>query len=149
MKNTVVNIGSFHIAPTQPIAVIARKIKHKNVPKKRHFPLPLITSLKPPLGGLPLKIIQPLATRAEAWQAIPGVSNWVLGIIKQGYTLQTRLYTSEVIVSILVQRSNAHILCAEVRSFLAKGAVEAVSPAQSDSGFYSRYLLGPKKDGSI
>ncbi len=29
-----------------------------------------------------------LSTWTEAWQAIPGVSNWVLGIIKWGYTLQ-------------------------------------------------------------
>ncbi len=34
---------------------------------------------------------QPLATRAKAWQAIPEVSNWVLGIIKLGYTLQFAL----------------------------------------------------------
>ncbi len=26
--------------------------------------------------------------RAEAWQAIPGVSDWVMGIIKRGYSLQ-------------------------------------------------------------
>ncbi len=31
VENTVVNIGSFHIAPTQPIAVIVRKIKHKQI----------------------------------------------------------------------------------------------------------------------
>ncbi len=54
VQNTVVNIGSFHIAPTQPIAVIARKIKHKHIQKESTFPLPLITSLRPPLGGLSL-----------------------------------------------------------------------------------------------
>ncbi len=88
VKNTVVNIGSFHIAPTQPIAVIVRKIKHKNFQKETTFLLPLITSLRPPLGGLPLETIQPFATQAEAWQAIPRLSNWFLGIIKRGYTLK-------------------------------------------------------------
>ncbi len=81
------NIGYFNIAPTQPIAVIGRKIKHKLIKKDSTFPLSLITSLRPPLGGLPLETIQPLATWTEAWKAIPGVSNWVLGIIKWGYTL--------------------------------------------------------------
>ncbi len=82
------NIGYFNIAPTQPIAVIGRKVKHKHIKKDSTFPLSLITSLRPPLGGLPLETIQPLATWTEAWKAIPGVSNWVLGIIKWGYTLQ-------------------------------------------------------------
>ncbi len=40
-------------------------------------------------------------------------------------------------VSTSVQRSNAHILHTEVMSLLTKGAVETVSPAQSESGFYS------------
>ncbi len=34
VKNTVVNIGSFHIVPTQTIAVIARKRKHKHIQKE-------------------------------------------------------------------------------------------------------------------
>ncbi len=65
-----------------------KEIKHKFIQEESTFPLPLITSLRPSLGGLPLETIQPLATWAEAWQAIPGVSDWVLGIIKPGYTLQ-------------------------------------------------------------
>ncbi len=36
VKNTVVNIGSFHIAPTQPIVVITRKIK-QTYSKREHF----------------------------------------------------------------------------------------------------------------
>uniref|UniRef100_A0A672SJM0 non-specific serine/threonine protein kinase n=1 Tax=Sinocyclocheilus grahami TaxID=75366 RepID=A0A672SJM0_SINGR len=40
------------------------------------------------LGDPPPELIQPLATRAKALQAIPGVSDWVLGIIKLGYSLQ-------------------------------------------------------------
>ncbi len=39
-------------------------------------------------GDSPPELIQPLGTQAEAWQAIPGVSHWVLGIIKRGYSLQ-------------------------------------------------------------
>ncbi len=34
-------------------------------------------------------------------------------------------------------------------SLLVKGAVETDSPAQSKSGFYSRYFLVPKKDGGL
>ncbi len=83
----------------------------------------------------PVSPIQPLATQAEAWQAIPGVSDWVLGIIKQGYTLQFALRPPQFgcVVSISVQRSNAHVLYTEVMSLLAKGAVEMVSLAQSVS----------------
>ncbi len=73
-------------------------------------------------GGLPhntsgpsptwLEAIQPLAKRAETWQAIPGVSNWVLGIIKQGYSLQFawRPPRFSGVVPTLVQSKDAHIL---------------------------------------
>ncbi len=124
VQNTVLNIGSFHIAPTQPIAVIAIKIKHKNIQKESTFPLPLIMSLRPPLGGLPLKSIQPLTTRVVACQAIPGVSGWVLGIIKQGYKFKFTRRSPHFgsVVSISVQCSTAHVLRAEVKSFLEKGA---------------------------
>ncbi len=145
------NILSFHIAPTQPIAVIARKIKHKHIQKESTFPLPLFTNLRCLLGGLLLETIQPLATWAESWQAIPGMSNWVLGILKQGYTLNLARSPLQFcgVVSTSIQRSNAHVLRAEVMSLLAKGAMETVPPAQSESGFYSRYFLVSKKDGGL
>ncbi len=71
----------------QPSAVTVEKIKHKHSRKKSNFPLPSLTSALPPCSR-PLEFIQPLATRAEAWQAIPGVSDWVMGKIKRGYSLQ-------------------------------------------------------------
>ncbi len=151
VKNTAVNIGSFHIVPTQPIAVIARKIKHIHIQKESIFPLSLITSLRPPLGSQPIKTIKLLATWAEAWQDIPWVSDCVLGIIKRGRTLQfaRRPLWFRGVVSTLVQRSTAQVLHAEVMSLLVKGAVETVPPAQSESGFYSHYFLVPKKDGGL
>ncbi len=48
-----------------------------------------------------------------------------------------------------IQRSRAHVLHAKVMSLLKKGAVETVPPAPSESGFYSRYFLVPKKDGGL
>ncbi len=65
-------------APRCPIAVIEDTIKHK------HFPL--ISVL--PLCSQSAQPFQPLATRAEAWQAIPGVSAWVTNTVRQGYSLQ-------------------------------------------------------------
>ncbi len=76
----VANTGPVQ-APMQPSAVIVEKIKHKNDQKESSFPLPSFTSALSPCSR-PLEFIQPLATRAEAWQAIPGVSDWVMGIIK-------------------------------------------------------------------
>ncbi len=82
-----------------------KKKNHKN----EHFSSSPCHKPQAPLGGLPLEKIQPLATRAEAWQAIPGL------------------------VSTSVQRSTAHVLRAEVMSLLAKGTLETVSPSQSES----------------
>ncbi len=41
------------------------------------------------------------------------------------------------------------VLRSEVMTLLEKGAIEMVSPALSESGFYSRYFLVPKKDGGL
>ncbi len=131
-------------------AVITEKIKHKHSQKESNFPLPSLTSALPPCSR-PLEFIQPLATRAEAWQAIPGVSEWVMGIIKRGYSLQfaRRPPRFSGVVSTSVQGENARVLRSEVMTLLEKGAIEMVSPALSESGFYSRYFLVPKKDGGL
>ncbi len=137
-------------APMQPSAVIVEKIKHKHSQKESNFPLPSLTSALPPCSR-PLEFIQPLATRAEAWQAIPGVSEWVIGIIKRGYSLQfaRRPPRFSGVVSTSVQGENARVLRSEVMTLLEKGAIEMVPPALSESGFYSRYFLVPKKDGGL
>ncbi len=49
----------------------------------------------------------------------------------------------------LVQDSNAHTLRTEGHTLLAKGAIEAVPQANSESGFYSRYFLIPKRDSGL
>ncbi|KAI2646365.1 Gag-Pol polyprotein [Labeo rohita] len=102
-------------------------------------------------NGQPPEPILPLATRAEAWQAIPGVSEWVMGIIKRGYSLRfaRRPPHFSGVVPTLVVSKDAHVLRSEVMILLEKGAVEVVHPAQSESGFYSRYFLVPKKDGGL
>lgn len=49
------------------------------------FPLPNTMGISPlPQSSAPMpKLIQPQATRAKAWEAIPGVTlNWVLNIIE-------------------------------------------------------------------
>ncbi len=137
-------------ATMQLSAVIAEKIKHKHSQKESNFPLPSLTSALPPCRR-PLEFIQPLATRAEAWQAIPGVTKWVMGIIKRGYSLQfaRRPPRFSGVVSTSVQGENARVLRSEVMTLLEKGAIEMVSPALSESGFYSRYFLVPKKDGGL
>ncbi len=78
----IVSVATGSVQATMQLsAVIAEKIKHKHSQKESNFPLPSLTSALPPCSR-PLEFIQPLATRAEAWQAIPGVSEWVMGIIR-------------------------------------------------------------------
>ncbi len=98
-----------------PNAVIADKIKHKHFQKESKLPfLPPISVL--PLCSQSAQPFQPLATRADAWQAI----------------------------SVCVSVGNKHVkmrLFTQIR--------EIVPPAQSESGFYSRYFLVLKKDGGL
>ncbi len=147
----VANTGPVQ-APKQPSAVIVEKIKHKHKhsQKESRFPLPSLTSALPPCSRS-LEFIQPLATQAEAWQAIPGVSDWVMGIIKRGYSLQfaRRPPRFSGVVSTSVQGENARVPRSEVMTLLEKRAIERVPPAQSESSFYSRYFLVPKKDGGL
>ncbi len=56
------------------------------VPESKYPLLPTINVM--PLCSQSLEPIQPLATQAEAWQAIPGVSEWVMATIIRGYSLQ-------------------------------------------------------------
>ncbi|XDV25826.1 hypothetical protein PO909_029676 [Leuciscus waleckii] len=95
--------------------------------------------------------IQPLAIHADAWARLPGVSKWVLDIIKRGYSLQfrwlPRRYATRV--ETMVKTEVAHLLRAEILKLLSKGAIEPLSLAQSKGGLYSRYFLVPKKDGGL
>ncbi|KAI2659229.1 Gag-pol polyprotein [Labeo rohita] len=74
-----------------------------------------------------------------------------MGIIKRGYSLQfaRRPPRFSAVVPTLVVSKDTHVLRSEVMNLLEKGAVEVVHPAQSESGFYSRYFLVPKKDGGL
>ncbi len=130
----IVSVATGSVQATMQLsAVIVEKIKYKHSQKESNF------------------FIQPLATRAEVWQAIPGVSEWVMGIIKRGYSLQfaRRPPRFSGVVSTSVQGENARVLRSEVMTLLEKGAIEMVPPALSGSGFYSRYFLVPKKDGGL
>ncbi|KAL0199646.1 hypothetical protein M9458_002833, partial [Cirrhinus mrigala] len=68
-----------------------------------------------------------------------------------GYTLQFARRPprfSGVMVSD-VQERDAPVLRAEIRSLLAKQAIEVVPPENMECGLYSRYFLVPKKDGGL
>ncbi len=147
----IVSVATGSVQATMQLsAVIVEKIKHKHSQKESNFPLLSLTSALPPCSQ-PLEFIQPLATRAEAWQAIPGMSEWVMGIIKRGYSLQfaRRPPRFSGVVSTSVQGENARVLRSEVMALLEKEAIEMVPPALSESGFYSRYFLIPQKDGGL
>ncbi len=94
---------------------------------------------------------RPLSQFTEAWKALPGVSEWVMKSIKNGYTLQffRRPPRFNSVLMSTVQERNASVLREEIHNFLAKRAVEAVPLTDRESGFYSHYFLVPKKDGAL
>ncbi|KAI2666671.1 Transposon Ty3-G Gag-Pol polyprotein [Labeo rohita] len=96
-------------------------------------------------------VLQPLSHYLDAWHALPGVSEWVLNTVSSGYTLQFARRPprfSGVMVSD-VQERDAPVLRAEIRSLLAKQAIEVVPPENMECGLYSRYFPVPKKDGGL
>ncbi|XP_067261185.1 uncharacterized protein [Chanodichthys erythropterus] len=136
MPNAVLMANTINILPSQ---------------RKSKFPLPLSPVYRSPIGGPSSDTIQPLVKWAEAWQAIPGVSSWVLGTISRDYSLQfaRRPLRFSGVLQTSVNTDDAHVLQAEVTSLRRKGAIEILSPSESNSGFYSRYFLVPKKDGGL
>ncbi len=74
-----------------------------------------------------------------------------MGIIKSGYTLQfaQRPLRFSAVVPTSVQSKDAHVLCSKMMTLLAKGIIEMIPPAQSESGFCSRSFLIHKKDGGL
>ncbi len=74
-----------------------------------------------------------------------------MATIRRGYSLQfaRRPPRFRGVVATTGRSEDAQVLHAEVMNLLVKGAIEVTPPAQSDSGFYSRYFLVPKKDGGL
>lgn len=95
--------------------------------------------------------LRPLCQFLEAWKAIPGVSDWVLSIIENGYSLQFRRRPPRCngVVPSLTTPQNAPVLRREIQNLLATGAIERVPHGELNSGFYSRYFVVPKKDGGM
>ncbi len=93
--------------------------------------------------------LKPLCEFMSAWEVIPGISRWLLGVIERGFTLQFRRRPPRFngVVQCLTLPWNAQVLRREVCCVLEKRAVEQVPPSELESGFYSRYFVVPKRDG--
>ncbi len=134
------------LAPARPTAVIADKIKCIQFQKERKYPLmPTISVLH--LCSQSLEPFQPLATWAEAWQAIPGVSEWVIATIRQGYTLQftRRPPRFRSVLTTTVHNKTAQGPLASVMNLLEKVTIEIDPPAQSESTSIAATSSSPKK----
>ncbi len=130
----IVSVATGSVQATMQLsAVIAEKIKHKHYQKESNFPLPSLTSALPPCSW-PLDFFQTLVRRAEAWQAIPGVSEWVMGIIKRGYSLQffRRPPRFSGVVSTSVQGENARVLHSELMTNSRAGVEKRTNGSAAD-----------------
>ncbi len=136
-------------APLQPSAVIVEKIKHKHSQKKSNFPLPSLTSA--PASVQPATRVYP--TPCHAGRGLAGHPQSVrvgYGDNKRGYSLQfaRRPRVSAAWSPPRCNGENARVLRSEWWRCW-KRSLEMVPPALSESGFYSRYFLIPKKDGGL
>ncbi len=97
------------------------------------------------------ELLKPLCQFLNAWEVIPGISRWLLGVIKRRYTLQFRRRPPRFngVVQSLTLPRNALFLRQEVCNLLGKGAIEKVPQSELECGFYSRYIVVPKRDGGL
>ncbi len=70
-----------------------------------------------------------------------------MAMVRRGHTLQFAQRSPRFccVLATTLRREDAQVLRTEVVNMLEKGAIEIVPPAQSESGFYSRYFLVPQK----
>ncbi|XP_075340396.1 uncharacterized protein LOC142399558 [Odontesthes bonariensis] len=76
---------------------------------------------------------------------------WVVTMVAHGYRLQFRRRPpvfSGVRITAVRDPILKSVLDNEVRELLLKGAISEVPPSAQRAGFYSKYFIVPKKDGS-
>ncbi|XP_077060691.1 uncharacterized protein LOC143712393 [Siphateles boraxobius] len=94
----------------------------------------------------------PLSHFLPEWERLPGVSSWVLRTIRFGYTLQfcrNPPCFNGVFPTVVDSATQASVLQQEISSLLLKGAIEEITPGETERGFYSRYFLVPRKGGGL
>ncbi len=71
--------------------------------------------------------------------------------VRRGYRFQfaRRPPSFHGVLATTMHSEDAQVLRTEVMNLLEKDAIEIVPPAQSEFGFYSRYILVSKKDGGL
>ncbi len=96
--------------------------------EQKSFFLPTISVL--PLCSQYAQPFKPLATRAgEAWQAIPGVSTWVMTTVKTRLYTTIRSKTTTLPQCACHHSENTQVLLTEVMNLLEKGAIESPGAA--------------------
>ncbi|XP_056307255.1 uncharacterized protein LOC130219008 [Danio aesculapii] len=93
---------------------------------------------------------QPLSLHPEAWiECSP--HPWVLATVTRGYRLQFagKPPPFNGVIASVANEDSAQVLEAEISSLMGKGAIRRVPVEETQTGFYSRYFLIPKKDGSL
>ncbi|XDV41908.1 hypothetical protein PO909_010689 [Leuciscus waleckii] len=142
---------SSQLSAVQPVIAIS-ELPFPSIDSARTAQIPLLRVPYPAqCSGRDPEAIRPLAMHAEAWEAIPGVSEWVLNIVKRVYSLQfaRRPPRFRARTETRVNTEAAHLLHTEIAKLLCKGAIERVHPSLTETSFYSRYFLVPKKDGAL
>ncbi len=95
--------------------------------------------------------LEPLAQRLEAWLTLPSLSRWLTLTIRLGYAIQFARWPPKFngVLETSVAVRNAPVLREEIAVLLAKDAIEPVPPAEMRQGFYSPYVIVPKKGGGL
>ncbi len=91
----------------------------------------------------------PLSHFIHEWECLPGVSLWVLRMIRSSYTLQFGSNPPRfdgVQLTVVNSASKASVLQLELSSLLA---IEEIPQSDIERGFYSRFFLVPKRDGGL
>ncbi len=98
-----------------------------------------------------LERLVPLVDYLAAWKLLLSVSPWVLHTVERGYRILMGSPPPRFngVNPTLVGPEQALVMEREVEYSLEKGGHQGGPPHESESGFYSRYFIVPKKDGGL
>ncbi len=122
-------------------AATAAQIKHIHFQKREQKSI----STYPKRPALMQLVCKTVSTHCHMGRGLAGTCS--MTTVRRGYTLQFARRPPRLrgVLTTTVCSEDTQVLRAEVMNPLEKVTIEIVPPAQSESGFYSRYFLVPKK----
>ncbi len=153
LQSTAISSESFSQLPPGNVAALRGSLPLEQLdwPSPSRYPFQGTELAVQSIPEASLERLVPFVHILAAWKLLQNVSQWVLHTVERGYKIQfgscPPLFNE--LFPTLLDPEQALVMEQEVETLLRKEAIEVVPPHDTESGFYSRYFIVPKKDGGL